>query len=452
MSTPPPPKIALDHDPFLRELLARTAKAEGRSAARFILVNDTNLLARFGQSVLWMAGEGVIALSGAIDPDLNAPYVQLADRLAKSLHQPDKTVPRVLAEGDPALASAEGWQEHLPPHLVWIPMNDRVTRKAVGGLLLARDKAWTEGELAKLAEWCLAWHWAYQAYDRRTFVETAKEFLRGLPAQVGRRPLYWLLGIVLIGCIPVRINVLAPAELVPVNPVVVRSPQDGVVKELLVSPNQVVAAGQVLMVLDDVPLVSRLDVARQSLGTALAELRQKEQQALTEPEARAALAAARGLVDERQAEVTFLEGQLERTRLRATRPGTVLMDDPTGWVGKPVVTGERIMKIADPDAQKEIEAWISLGDAIPLPPDAELRFYLSARPLDPISARLRYFSHQSSRHPDGTYSYRVRATPVEPIDQRLGLKGTARITGGWTPLAYWILRRPLAVTRETLGL
>ena len=185
MSTPPP-KIALDHDPFLRELLARTAKAEGRSAARFILVNDTNLLTRFGQSVLWMKGEGVVALSGAIDPDLNAPYVQLADRLAKALHQPDLTAPRVLAEGDPALASAEGWQEHLPPHLAWIPMNDRVTRKAVGGLLLARDKAWTEGELAKLAEWCLAWHWAYQAYDRRTFVETANEFLRGLPAQVGR--------------------------------------------------------------------------------------------------------------------------------------------------------------------------------------------------------------------------------------------------------------------------
>jgi hypothetical protein len=448
----PPPRVALDHDPFLRELLARTEKAEGRSAARFILVNDTNLLARFGQSVLWMAGEGVVALSGAIDPDLNAPYVQLADRLARKLHAPDKTAPRLLAESDPLLAETEGWQEHLPPHLAWFPLADRVTRKPVGGLLLARDKAWTEGEVAKLAEWCLAWHWAYQAFDRRTFVETAKEFLRGLPAQVGRRPLYWLLGIILIGCFPVRINVLAPAELVPVDPVIVRSPQDGVVKELLVSPNQVVAAGQILMVLDDVPLVSRLDVARQSLGTSLAELRQKEQQALTESEARAALAAARGLVDERHAEVAFLEGQLERTRLRASRPGSVLMDDPTGWAGKPVVTGERIMKIADPDAQKEVEAWISLGDAIPLPPNAELRFYLSSRPLDPITARVRYFSHQSSRLPDGTYAYRVRATPVGPVDQRLGLKGTARVSGGWTPLAYWILRRPLAFARETLGL
>lgn len=433
-------------------MLARTAKSEGRAAARFILVNDTNLLVRFGQSVLWMEGEGVVALSGAIDADTNAPYVQLCDRLARRLHQPEARQTRVVAETDPALTETEGWQEHLPPHMVWVPMIDRVSRKAVGGLLLTRDRAWTDGELGKLTEWCHAWHWAYQAYDRRTFIETAKEFFRGLPALIGRRPLYWLFGILLICAIPVHINVLAPAELVPVDPVFVRSPQEGVVKELLVIPNQVVKQDQVLLVLDDVSLVTRLDVSRQSLATALAELRQKEQLALTEPEARAALAAARGQVEERQADVAFLEGQLERTRIRAPRPGTILMDDPTGWVGKPVVTGERIMKIADPDAAKEVEAWVSLGDAIPLPPEAELRLYLSSRPLEPITARVRYFSHQSSRLPDGTYAYRIRATPVGELDQRLGLKGTARITGGWTPLIYWIMRRPLAVTRETLGL
>lgn len=451
MSTPP--KITLDHDPFLRELFARTAKAESRAALRFILVNDSNLLVRFGQSVLWMKGEGVVALSGAIDPDINAPYVQLSARLAASLHRPDEPcAPRVIDEASPELAKAEGWKEHFPPFLLWMPLADRVSRKPVGGLLLARDKAWTEAELGKLTEWCVAWHWAYQAFDRRTLIEGVKHFLRGLPARMGRKPLYWAIGMAAAGCIPVRISVLTPAELVPVNPVVVRSPQDGLVKQLLVSPNQAVEKGQVLMVLDDVVLVSRLDVARQSLGTALAELRQKEQLALTDPEARAALAAARGLVDERQAETSFLEGELERTRIRAARPGTVLMDDPTGWVGKPVVTGERIMKIADPDAEKEVEAWVALGDAIPLPSDAELKFYLSARPLEPVNARLRYFSHQSSRLPDGTYAYRVRATPLGPVDQRLGLKGTARITGGWTPLAYWVFRRPIAAVREALGL
>jgi hypothetical protein len=32
------------------------------------------------------------------------------------------------------------------------------------------------------------------------------------------------------------------------------------------------------------------------------------------------------------------------------------------------------------------------------------------------------------------------------------LKGTAKLSGGWVPVAYWIVRRPLAAIRQTLGL
>jgi hypothetical protein len=110
------------------------------------------------------------------------------------------------------------------------------------------------------------------------------------------------------------------------------------------------------------------------------------------------------------------------------------------------------MRIADPDAKKEIEVWVSLGDAIPIQDGAEVKLYLSASPLEPVTAQVRYYSHQSSRLPDGTYGYRVRATPVGAVDHRLGLKGTARISASWTPLGYWVFRRPLAAVREFLGL
>ena len=33
----------------------------------------------------------------------------------------------------------------------------------------------------------------------------------------------------------------------------------------------------------------------------------------------------------------------------------------------------------------------------------------------------------------------------------LTFKGTAKVYGGWVPLAYWVLRRPLAAVRSTLG-
>jgi hypothetical protein len=34
----------------------------------------------------------------------------------------------------------------------------------------------------------------------------------------------------------------------------------------------------------------------------------------------------------------------------------------------------------------------------------------------------------------------------------VGLKGTTKISGQWAPLAYWMLRRPLATVRQAVGM
>lgn len=450
MSTPPP--VALDHDPFLRELLARAKRAKDAAALRFVAVNDSVLVARYAQSVLWLKDEGVVALSGSLEPDRNGPYVTTLDGVVAAIHRSDLEAPKAFDADSPELAGAGEWGEFLPPRLLWVPLLDPAGAGPIGGMLFAREAPWQPGEMAKLADWLSAWFWAYRALQRPTLLEGLWLATKKIPGSIRRRPLLWLAGLVLIGCIPIRLNILAPAEVVPVDPVVVRSPLDGVVKELLVSPNQVVKEGQVLLTLDDVALQGRLDVARQSLGTAKTELRQYEQLALSDPKARASLAGARGTVDERQAEVTFLEDQLGRTLIKASRAGTVLIDDPVGWAGRPLTTGERLMRIADPDAKKEVEVWVALGDAIPIADGADVKLYLSSRPLDPVPARVRYYSHQASRLPDGTFAYRVRATTVGDVEHRLGLKGTARISASWTPLAYWIFRRPIGAAREFLGL
>jgi hypothetical protein len=52
-----------------------------------------------------------------------------------------------------------------------------------------------------------------------------------------------------------------------------------------------------------------------------------------------------------------------------------------------------------------------------------------------------------------TYAYRLRATVTSKnSNQRIGLKGTAKVSGHYVPLAYWIFRKPLAVARQFLGL
>ncbi len=81
-----------------------------------------------------------------------------------------------------------------------------------------------------------------------------------------------------------------------------------------------------------------------------------------------------------------------------------------------------------------------------------MKLYLSSSPLDPVSARVRFVSYEALRRPDGAFAYRVRAGLDSPSEQRVGLKGTARLSGERVPFVYWMLRRPLAAAREFLGL
>jgi len=249
----------------------------------------------------------------------------------------------------------------------------------------------------------------------------------------------------------VRLSVLAPGELVPRDPVVVRAPLDGVIDVFHVQPNQDVAQGQPLFGFDEALIRSRLRVAQQSLATAGAEYRQTAQQSLVDARARPQLAALSGRIEERTAEVAFLREQLQRSRVLAPQAGTALFDDPSQWIGKPVVVGERILRIAAPD-DVEVEAWLPVGDAIRLEPGTPVQLFLNARPLEPVAATLRFMAHEAVQRPDGSHAYRLRATLAAPSAHRVGLKGTARLEGERVPLAYWVMRRPIASARTWLGL
>ena len=245
-------------------------------------------------------------------------------------------------------------------------------------------------------------------------------------------------------------TVLAPGELVPARPAVIRAPLEGVIDTFHVQPNQAVKKDQPLFGFDEALIQSRLEVSRQALATAEAEYRQAAQQALTDARSKSQLALLTGKIEEKRAEAAFLAEQLQRARVLAPQDGIALFDDPAEWIGKPVAVGERIMRIASP-GDVEVEAWVPLADAIPLAEQAGVSLYLNASPLAPVEARLRYLAHDAVERPDGNYAYRLRATLIEPTGHRVGLKGTARLQGRWVPLAYWMLRRPLASVRAAVG-
>jgi hypothetical protein len=445
----------------LVDLSRRARQARSEAELAFLLVNDSHSLVSYRQAALWRADRGLQALSGLVQPEANAPYAQWLKAMVAHLHQDlsgaNPWDARPLTASDLPAALAGEWSEWWPAHGLWLPLGGQ-EQPPTAGLLLARETAWSASEMALLAEWTHAWWHALLALRRGQQRPWWQPWGRDTAGALDNRRAWWrrpflfsALALAAASFVPVRLSVLAPGELVPVNPVIVRAPLDGVVDVFHVKPNQSVKKGEPLFGFDEALIQSRLEVANQALATASTEYRQTLQQALSDPRVRPQLATLTGRIQEKRSEVNYLREQLTRARVLAPKDGVALFDDPTEWIGRPVSVGERILRIAA-TGDVEVEAWLPLADAIALEPGAPVQLYLNARPLEPVSASLRYMAHEAAPRPDGTFAYRVRATLDAATEHRVGLKGTAKLQGETVPAAWWVMRRPVATLRSALGL
>ena len=448
----------------LVDLAHRARSAGGLPELGFLLVNDSLRLLSYRQAALWLKDSGIYALSGVTQVDRTTPYVQWLERVCTSINQrfPGLNHPVPLTAADLSGDEADEWNHWLPAHLLWVPIPENasgVHQFAGGGLILADDDIIPQDFHPLILEWVDTWRFAWcmhqQSYFRRRFVriEEIRQWFNtdaDMPWWKQRR-IRLAIAIVVVLMAPVRQTVIAPGELVAANPVVIRAPLEGVIEQFHVNPNQPVKAGDPLFSFDEAPIASRLDVARQALATAETEYRQLAQLALNDSRSKGQLAALLGKIGEKRAEAEFIAGQFSRAKVTAPQDGIAMIDDPMEWIGRPVQTGERVMRVANPD-QLEIEAWIPIGDAIPLPEKASADLYLAASPFSSVSGNVYYVGHNAISRPDGTFAYRIRATLNHPAAQRIGLKGSAKITGGWVPVCYWVLRRPLATLRQLVAL
>ncbi|KHJ61901.1 efflux RND transporter periplasmic adaptor subunit, partial [Burkholderia glumae] len=270
----------------------------------------------------------------------------------------------------------------------------------------------------------------------------------------GRQQRRVLIGVAVACVIPIRLTVLAPAEVTPKDPFVVRSPLDGVIDRLYVKPNQVVQAGTPLLGLDATTLQSRYAVARKDYDTAQEEFRQTEQLAVTDDRTRLDMAERRGKLDQSRVELDYTARQLARVSVNAARSGVAVFSDPNEWTGKAVAVGEKILVLADP-AHVEVTAWLPVADNIDVQPGTALTLYPKSSPLTSYDARIDSIAWRAEPTPEGVLAYRVRASfdAGDPGARQapLGAMGTARIRGPWVPAIYYVLRRPLTLARQWLG-
>lgn len=439
----------------LRELSQRARQAGSDRELGFLLVNDTLALAHYRQAALWLADEGVWTLSGVVQVDANVPYVMWLDAVCRHMQALGGDGVRSFVASDLPTELAAEWAQWWPADALWL---GSTAADVQGAGILLRDASWTPQEQATLQEWSEVWWHAFAALHRPRITRWGlwrDRLAQTLAWQDGQT--WWrqrrvqVLGFLMAVLFwPVHLTVLAPGELVPAHPWVIRAPLDGVIDVFHVQPNQQVKIEQPLFSFDEILIQSRLDIAQQALATAETDYRQTSQLALSDARSKAQLGLLMGKVEERRAEIQALQEQLTRARVLAPQDGLVLMDDPSEWIGKPVATGERILRIATPD-DVEVEAWVSLADAIDLSPGDSVTLYLSASPLSPVSGTLRYMAHDAVQRADGSFAYRVRAALDGKTHHRVGLKGTAKLHGGWVPALYWVLRRPWATVRAYLG-
>jgi multidrug resistance efflux pump len=249
---------------------------------------------------------------------------------------------------------------------------------------------------------------------------------------------------------PIRQSVLAPAEVVPRDGQVVTAPLDGVIAEFMVKPNQAVSKGEVLLRFDATSIKAQADVAERSLNVAEAELRTSTQRAFSDAESSSRIDLLAARVEQKRAERDYASQLLARTEVRAERDGIAVFADAQRWTGKPVQTGERLMEIADP-RQAELRIELAVGDALDFKQGAEVALFLDSDPLNRHTARLQRSAYEAQQTASGQLAYRLDAE-FEEAPPRIGLRGTAKIFGERGPLALYLLRRPLAALRQTVGL
>ena len=397
----------------LVQLEKRIRHAETVEEFGFLVVNETHALMRYRQAILWRrtaaSSEGkVLAVSGIALPDADAPFLVWLRKVLKAIGDSREIEPVDARQVPPGLAVE--WVDWLPPHALWVPL-DRSEDERLGGLLLVRDEPWTDHDrhlIGYLGD-AYAHSWSALQKGRRD----RGNWLFRRKGKLGFLVLALLAG---LAWMPIRQSVLAPAEVIPKQPVLVRAPIDGVIDRVEVLPNQLVTEGQVLLTLDPARLQNRLDVARKAYEVGEAEYRQAAQQAVFDPRSKAQLAILQGRMEQSAAEVAYLESLLVRIEVKSPRNGIVIFDDVNDWIGKPVSIGERILVVADPQ-ETELEIHVAVSDAIAVEEGNDVSLFLNVDPQNPIGGKLSFASYQANPTADGSLAYRMKADLGDAISE-----------------------------------
>lgn len=383
----------------------------------------------------------VIAASSLPTIDRNAPLIQAVEATIAALagttgldraHDFDG---RAL-KPDPAL------DDYPFPVWHWQPLQT-TAGEVFAGLILARREPLRESEKVRVARIADTSAHAWRALTGGMPVRKIK----GMDKRE-RRAAAVLAAVVAF--FPVQMTALAPVEVVAARPFVVAAPFAGVVSRIEVAPNQSVTAGQPIVTLDDTKVRNEFELAAEKVQVARARVERSTSAAFEPGDETRDLTITQAERSLAEADYAYARDLLTRSRIVAPKTGVALYSDRRDWEGRAVNTGDPILQIVDP-AQVEFRVDLPTKEQLELRRGSQVKVWLDANPLWALDARLDNVSYQSRLTPGGVLSFAVTAQPLGQ-KPRIGSRGTAKVYGGWAPLCYTLLKRPIASVRQYLGL
>jgi len=425
-------------------------KAPDRLALKHQAVNYPRRLLDVGH-IFWISRRGtslkIAALSSQSDVDKNSPFIQDICHILKA-HAKTGAMDKPNALSlDIQNSQSQNLQTQAPPpfhyafpHGYFAPF---APYKTSGGLLFTRSNAFDAGQeliMTRLAQTYGA-IWAALSAKPRDVISRRRKWILSGAALIA----------LIIGCIPVPVVTLAPAETVADAPFIMAAPMDGVIEDILIAPNSPVEAGTVLAKMVDTEFKSELQIATREEHVAEARLRQASLSSFIDEAAKRDLAVASAETSLARARTQYAQAQFSKTQMIAPEAGLAIYSDPQSWAGRPVATGETIIEIANPNqVLLKINAPLLAGDA--LKHGARVRVFMDADPLHPLEAKIERASYYAAPTPDGQMAYETYARISSPYAlPRIGARGVAKIYGNTAPLIFWLFRRPIAAVRQFIG-
>ncbi|MBR9866129.1 MAG: HlyD family efflux transporter periplasmic adaptor subunit [Oceanospirillales bacterium] len=427
-------------------------RAESSTELHYVLCNQLRQLIDFDVAILLRMNEAdrlkIEAVSDHASIERTAPFVTWFEHMAQKELLSEALGVQVIETQSWSEADLKELAEFTPDQLLWVPLIHPATNQSLGGLILAREEVWNDKSRSLAGHIASTASHAMQALDRQSFLKSFKSFV-----MKNRLIRYVILTIIALMFIPVRLSVIAPAEIVAKAPFLVTAGINGAIKSIDVMPGEVVSKNTPLVRFDDTQLVSEYEIARKSQLRAEAELLTTQRGGFVDVREKSKINELKANVELRKSEVEYAQKQLDKAVLVADQSGVVVLNDPHAWVGRPVSIGEKIMSIADP-LRIEIKIMLPVQDSIVLKQDEPIRLFLDSDPLNSLDLSFVYATYLPEKTPQEVLANKVIADLDATQDRaglRIGMRGTAKLYGDRVSLFYYLFRRPITFVRQWVG-